>query len=71
MKLKLPDGVTLDTNDPEYKLAMLKDGWYIIGRGALIRVQEPLEGESLIHLLKKHEEFYAEITLDPSNRPKN
>lgn len=47
--LKFSDGIEIDTSG-ELKLLELYDGWYVVGEGKLIPVND--EEEGLIEILK-------------------
>jgi hypothetical protein len=47
MKLKFTDGVTVDTSG-ELRARKLDDGWYVIGRGCLIPVDDRAKAEKVI-----------------------
>jgi hypothetical protein len=48
--LKFSDGIEIDTSG-ELKLLELYDGWYVVGEGKLIPVND--EEEGLIEILKR------------------
>jgi hypothetical protein len=47
MMLKFTDGVEIDTSG-ELRARKLKDGWYVIGKGCLIPVEDRAEAEKVI-----------------------
>lgn len=50
MSIKFSDGMEFDTSG-EYRIEQRADGLYVVGRGALIPVDDRAEGEWLIKSL--------------------
>jgi len=50
--LRFDDGVNIDTRG-EYKVILLKDGYYVVGHGMCIPVDSYEEGKQMIESLKE------------------
>ena len=42
--IKFSDGMEFDTSGTSYRLVRKSDGWYVVGRGSLIPVDDPDDG---------------------------
>jgi hypothetical protein len=51
-KLSFSDGIEIDTSG-ELRLLELYDGWYVVGEGRLIPVEDEDEGVRIIDLILK------------------
>jgi hypothetical protein len=51
-KLRFSDGIEIDTSG-ELRLLELYDGWYVVGEGRLIPVEDEDEGVRIIDLILK------------------
>jgi hypothetical protein len=51
-KLSFSDGIEIDTSG-ELRLLELYDGWYVVGEGRLIPVEDEEEGMRTIDLIRK------------------
>ena len=49
--LRFNDGVNIDTSGKDYKIFMLKDGCYVVGRGVCIPVASVEAGKKVIEEL--------------------
>jgi hypothetical protein len=51
MKLRFDDGMEIDT-DGELRVVHRSDGWYVVGQGILVAVDDAEDGERLIARLR-------------------
>ena len=56
MKLRFTDGMEIDTGG-ELRVIHRRDGYYVVGRGMLVAVDDPEDGKRLIDELRggKHD----------------
>ena len=45
--MRFSDGMKFNT-DGEYRLAHRSDGWYVVGEGMLLAVNDPVEGHKVM-----------------------
>ena len=50
--LRFSDGISFDTSG-DYRVTSRRDGWYVVGKGNLIPVDDRKEGDDLVAQLKK------------------
>jgi hypothetical protein len=53
--LQFSDGMHFDTSGP-YRLTSRRDGWYVVGNGMLIPVNDKTEGTKVINMLNSERE---------------
>ena len=52
-KLRFDDGIAFDVGG-RLRVVHRSDGWYVVGKGMLVAVDDPEDGAKLIETLQKH-----------------
>jgi hypothetical protein len=54
--IKFSDGISINT-DGKFKVIHISDGWYVVGKGMMIPVDDYEDGRETINNMKINEEY--------------